>query len=103
MTREFPQKRDMVLSAIVWAPLLAPFIHVFRKLTWGSLVICGPIKGSNLFESTHSISQSRRVLSSPSLSFDRLKIEHGKFGDYILISPFEKRVFLRHYENAVRI
>ena len=57
-------------------------------------VVCGPFRWRIAIKDIISVTPSRNPLSSPALSLDRLLIRYGK-GRRILVSPDDKRAFLR--------
>lgn len=60
-------------------------------------IFSGPFSWRVPLREVKSISPTRSVLASPALSFDRLRIDHGRF-DSIMISPREKDRFIDELE-----
>ena len=87
-------------TLVILFVILAFIMHLFFKTEYtienGKLKIkCGfisfkPIEISQI----KRISKTRSILSSPAPSFDRIKIEYGKFGE-IIISPKDKVNFAK--------
>jgi len=87
-------------TLVILFVILAFVFHMFFKTEYtienGKLKIkCGfisfkPIEISQI----KRISKTRSILSSPAPSFDRIKIEYGKFGE-IIISPKDKVNFAK--------
>jgi len=91
---------ETIISLVIPFLFLAFILHLFFKTEYtienGKLKIkCGlisymPIEISQI----KRISKTRSILSSPAPSFDRIKIEYGKFGE-IIISPKDKVNFAK--------
>jgi hypothetical protein len=66
------------------------------EMTPENLVIrAGPIRRVVKLETIESVTPSRSPLSSPALSLDRLRIRYRGGGFGVLLSPEDKRGFLR--------
>ncbi|HEX7081685.1 MAG TPA: PH domain-containing protein [Gammaproteobacteria bacterium] len=63
-------------------------------------VRCGPFGWRVPLHQVRSVTPTRNPLSSPALSFDRLRIDYGR-GSSIMISPQDKELFVREL-NARR-
>jgi hypothetical protein len=62
------------------------------------LITSGPMKWVVPLADIHSIAPTRKPLSSPALSLDRLLIVYGRDYKQIMISPDDKAGFLRELE-----
>ena len=66
------------------------------ELTAAKLIVrSGPIRRVVKLDTIESVTPSRSPLSSPALSLDRLRIRYRGGGFGVLISPEDKRQFLR--------
>ncbi len=59
------------------------------------LIRSGPLRKKVNIRGIKKIRRTRTLLSSPALSFDRLEITHGRFGDHLVISPVRKQEFIK--------
>ena len=57
-------------------------------------ITCGPSKETVAIDSISRIRRTISPMSSPALSFQRLEIHYGRFGE-VLISPEDQRGFIR--------
>ena len=57
-------------------------------------IVSGPIRRTVIISEISSVTETRSPWSSPALSLDRLRIEHGN-GKSIMVSPQDKKEFLR--------
>lgn len=69
------------------------------ELTPGRLLIrCGPFRWTVPLAEIRAVEPTRNPLSSPALSLDRLRIDHGR-GSSVMISPRDKARFLAELER----
>lgn len=85
----------VVLMTLVMLLILSLFVRTHYTVTPDELRIAsGPFTWRIRRSEIHSIEPSRALWSSPALSLDRLRIAYGD-GKWILVSPDDKRGFLR--------
>lgn len=92
------------LVALVSVAVVLLLFSVFRgthyTVTEQELrIVSGPFRWTVPVDEITAIDPSRNPLSSPALSFDRLKISYGK-RKFILISPSDKAGFMRAMDQV---
>ena len=82
---------SLIFVLVIYLLLVYP---VYYETTVDFLIIrFGVIRYKINYSDINSVKPSRSLLSSPALSLDRLKIDHGKAMP-TLISPVDKKIFL---------
>lgn len=120
MNTRYRSKYSVVLTLLVWVPLLLPFVLIFPHAHGVLFVLvptivfvgwiwfgtyytvtdttletrCGPFRQSIPLASITAVAASRSIMSGAALSLDRISIIHGRFGEEALVSPREKRAFV---------
>ena len=120
MSTRYRSKHSVVLTVLVWVPLLLPLVTIYPHAHGILFVLiptiafvgwiwfgtyytitdttletrCGPFRQSIPFTSITKVAASRSIMSGAALSLDRISIIHGRFGEEVLISPREKRAFV---------
>lgn len=87
----------LALALLLPATLLPPWLLLrtrYRFLDHRLLVESGPFRWHVNLADVRSVTPTRSPLSSPALSLDRLRIEHGQAGA-LMVSPQDKDGFLR--------
>lgn len=93
-----------ILVAAVAVAVILLLFSVFRATYYvvsdATLrVVSGPFRWTIPLADITAIVPTRNPLSSPALSFDRLKISYGK-RRFVLVSPADKDGFMRAIEKA---
>ena len=86
-------------SVLLCALLFAVLKSTYYVVEDGILrIVSGPFRWKIAIADIVDITPSRNPLSSPALSFDRLKVTYGK-RRFVLVSPADKEGFIRAIEN----
>ncbi|MBE0592619.1 MAG: PH domain-containing protein [Gemmatimonadales bacterium] len=96
---------DIAIAALVLLPALAlpvwPLVATQYSFEGDDLLIrSGPFRWRVPISEVRSVTPTRSMLSSPALSLERLRIDHGR-NRSIMVSPADKEGFLREL-NARR-
>ena len=93
-----PAFKIVFVLACVSGAVLIPWIlyGTFYILTDEALLIrCGPFRQRVLVSTIQEVVPSRNAVASPACSLDRLHIKHEGSHEGVLVSPPDKRLFLR--------
>ena len=87
------------VSVLFCGLLLSILMSTFYVVERGELrIVSGPFRWKIAVSDIADITPTRNPLSSPALSFDRLKVTYGR-RRFVLVSPADKDGFMRAIEK----